>query len=317
MKRIVLIAIASAAVGALIMFAFLHRGAADEAPPPKEEQRVAVENGEPTVTLDDETQKKIGIVTTPVTAAATTEELQAFGNVIDVKELADFANQYAAAHAQQQQAQSKASFDERELQRLRTLNADNRNVSDRAVQEAAANVAADNGQAAAAAAAMQGATTAVVQRFGTTIANALANHSPLYQNLIAMHDVLVELAMPAGVAAPNVVKIDDVNATLLSIAPRVDPKLQGRTFFYLASSAKLSAGMNVVARIPTSRGVSRVIVPPDAVVSWQGRSWVYVRRAPTKFARIDASAIKAGDEVVTTGAQQLLSEEMRSQLHEA
>src|SRR5438477_183906 len=124
-------------------------------------------------------------------------------------------------------------------------------------------------------------------------------------------------ACHTGDAAPNVVKIDDVDATLRSIAPRVDPNLQGRSFFYLASGAKLSTGMNVVARIPTSRGVSRVIVPPDAVVSWQGRSWVYVRRAPTKFARIDASAIKAGDEVVTTGAQQLLSEEMRSQLHEA
>ena len=58
-------------------------------------------------------------------------------------------------------------------------------------------------------------------------------------------------------------------------------------------------------------------MPPDAVVSWEGRSWVYVRRALTKFARVDASAVKAGDEVVTTGAQQLLSEEMRSQLHEA
>jgi len=150
--------------------------------------------------------------------------------------------------------------------------------------------------------------------------------------------VLVELAMPSGIAAPQVVRINvgpppsaasgtaaaaggsgamSIEATLLSTAPRVDPKLQGRTFFYLASGARLSAGMNVAALIPTSRGISRVVVPPDAVVSWEGRSWVYVRRAPTKFARIDAGAVKAGDEVVTTGAQQLLSEEMRSQLHEA
>jgi hypothetical protein len=338
MKRIIIIAIASAIVGALIAVVFLKKGSAAEsaaATPPAEQPRVVVENGEPTINLDEETQKKIGIATTRLTTANTTEELEAFGNVVDVKELADFANQYAAARSQQQQALAKAAFDERELQRLRTLNADNKNVSDRAVQEAAAMVAADNGQAAAANAAMQGTTAAVVQRFGPTIANALANRTALYQNLVSMHEVLVELAMPNGIAAPQTVRINagppasttsgnavgggsaTVIATLLSTAPRVDPKLQGRTFFYLASGARLIAGMNVAALIPTSRGISRVVVPPDAVVSWEGRSWVYVRRAPAKFARIDVSAVKAGDEVVTTGAQQLLSEEMRSQLHEA
>jgi hypothetical protein len=340
MKRIIIIAIASAIVGALIAVVFLKKGSAAEsaaATPPAEQPRVVVENGEPTINLDEDTQKKIGIATTRLTTANTTEELEAFGNVVDVKELADFANQYAAARSQQQQALAKAAFDERELQRLRTLNADNKNVSDRAVQEAAAMVAADNGQAAAANAAMQGTTAAVAQRFGPTIANALANRTALYQNLVSMHEVLVELAMPNGVAAPQTVRINAgppasttsgnaatgggassvVVATLLSTAPRVDPKLQGRTFFYLASGARLSAGMNVAALIPTSRGISRVVVPPDAVVSWEGRSWVYVRRAPAKFARIDVGAAKAGDEVVTTGAQQLLSEEMRSQLHEA
>ena len=342
MKRTIIIAVASAVIGALIAVAVLQRSEKKDAAEgggatPEQQQRVVVENGEPTITLDEETQKKIGIVTTRLTTANTTEELQAFGNVIDVKELADFANQYAASRAQQEQALAKAAYDERELQRLRTLNADNKNVSDRAVQEVAATVAADHGQAAAANAAMQGTTAAVVQRFGTTIANALANRTALYQNLVGMREVLVELAMPGGIAAPQSVRINVgpppaaasgagntatsgstvVAATLLSTAPRVDPKLQGRTFFYLAPGARLSAGMNVAALIPTSRGISRVVVPPDAVVSWEGRSWVYVRRAPTKFARIDAGAVKAGDEVVTTGAQQLLSEEMRSQLHEA
>jgi len=317
MKRTIIIAVASAVIGALIAVAVLKKkedaGEGAGAPPAPEQQRVVVENGEPTVTVDE---KKAGIVTTRLTAVNTTEELQAFGSVVDVKELADFANQYATSRAQQQQALAKAAFDERELQRLRALNADNKNVSDRAVQEAAATVAADNGQAAAANAAMQGTAAAVVQRFGPTIANALANRTTLYANLVGMREVLVELAMPGGIAAPQSVRIDATTATLLSAAPRVDPKLQGRTFFYIASGAKLSAGMNVAALIPTSRGISRVVVPPDAVVSWEGRSWVYVRRGPGKFARIDAGAAKAGDEIVTTGAQQLLSEEMRSQLHE-
>lgn len=312
MKRIVIVAIVSAIAGALIALAIVHRGkeepAGEGAGAP---QRVSFENGEPTVTLDEETLKKIGIATTTLGAVTTNEELQAFGDVVDVKDLADFANQYAAARAQQQQAAAKAAFDERELQRLSALNADNKNVSDRAVQEAAAAVAADSGQAAAAAASIQGARAAAVQRFGA----AVVDNESLLLDLVAMRKVLIELALPAGVAPPPAAAISDVRATLLAPAPRVDPRLQGRTFFYLAPGGKLSAGMNVEARIPTSRGMARVVVPPEAVVSWQGRSWIYVRRAPTKFARIDAAA-HAGDEVVTTGAQQLLSEEMRSQLHE-
>jgi len=315
MKRIVVIAIASALVGALITFALVHKTDAGEgsgAPQSNDEKRVTVENGEPTITLDDETQKKIGIATTRVTAATTTDELQAFGDVVDVKELADLVNQSAAARAQQQQAQSKAAFDERELQRLRMLNADNKNVSDRAVQDAAAAVAADNAASAAAAVAMQGAHAAIAQRFGA----AVADRESLIHDLIATRAVLIELAIPANVVPPSNVSIEGSTATLLSAAPRVDPKLQGRSFFYVASGARLSAGMNVVARIATARGVSRAVVPPEAIVSWEGRSWAYVRRAATKFARIDAGAVKAGDEVVTAGAQQLLSEEMRSQLHE-
>lgn len=315
MRKIIVIALISAVAGALIALAVVHKAEpADEAAaaPAEAKQRVSVENGEPTVTLDAATQQKIGLVTTRLNATTTTQEVDAFGDVLDVKELADIASQAAAARAQQQQAAAKAAFDERELERLRALNADNKNVSDRAVQEAAANVAGDRAQAQSAAVSLQAAHAAAVQRFGS----AVADNAALMDNLIAMREVLIELAVPPGVAPPRTVSISGVNATLVSVAPRVDPKLQGRPFFYLAPAGALSAGMNVTARIATAGGVSRVVVPPDAVVSWEGRSWIYVRRAADKFARIDAGAAKAGDEVVTTGAQQLIGEEMRSQLHE-
>jgi multidrug efflux pump subunit AcrA (membrane-fusion protein) len=119
-----------------------------------------------------------------------------------------------------------------------------------------------------------------------------------------------------------------VAADSLGIAPRVDPRLQGATFFYLAPGGKLSAGMNVTARFAGTQAMSGAIVPSDSVVSFQGKSWVYIKRDPTHFVRREVSIrnpagggffvtnVPAGSEVVTNGAQQLLSEEMRSQLHE-
>ncbi|HSP34094.1 MAG TPA: hypothetical protein VLU46_07265, partial [Thermoanaerobaculia bacterium] len=112
-----------------------------------------------------------------------------------------------------------------------------------------------------------------------------------------------------------------VNGRLLSIAPRVDPKLQGASYFYLAAGGRLAPGMNVVARFTGPAVLTGVTIPADAIVSWQGRTWVYVRRDPTHFSRREvagqfATNIPAGTQVVTTGAQQLLSQEMRSQLGE-
>ncbi len=326
------IVIAAAVLGALVTLAIVRPKAADDEAA-KTPQRVTIENGEPTITLDAATQQKVGLATTPVQSSQQAEELQLFGNVVDVQELAALENQAATAHAQAEQARAKAAYDRAELARLRMLNADNKNVSDRAVQEAAAAVATDDAAAASATASMQAAVSTATQRFGPLIANALASRSALYTNLISMREMLVQIALPLGMPAPQTLKVvtsdrSSIQARLLSPAPRVDPRLQGASYFYLAAGGKLAAGMNVVAHFAGSRATSGVIAPSDAVVSLQGKSWVYIRRDATHFARREVSTatpvasgffvtnIPPGSELVTTGAQQLLSEEMRAQLHE-
>jgi len=324
--QLVAIVIAAAFVGALITYVIVRPAGKSAEGDTATAQRVTIENGEPTVTLDQATQQKTGLVTTPVSGTQQTEELQLFGNVVDVQELAALENQLATARAQGDQARAKASFDGAELARLRALNADNKNVSDRAVQESAASVAADDAAVASAAVSMQAALSTAMQRFGAVVANALAWRSVLYQNLISLRQVLVQVVMPPGTTPPRTLSViapdgNAVQATLLSVAPRVDPKLQGTSYFYVAPGGKLSAGMNVTAHFAGTHAVAGVGVPNDAVVSFQGKSWVYVKRDPTHFVRREISGlfvtnIPPGSEVVTTGAQQLLSEEMRAQLHE-
>ena len=334
MKRLIVVALAAALVGALITYAIVRPPAkdADEAAKPAE-QRVAIENGEPTINLDAATQQKISLATTPVGASQQSEQMQLFGTVVDVQEIASLANQIAGARAQYDQAIAKGAFDRAELSRLRTLNADNKNVSDRAVQEAAATVAADDAAVKSAAATLDAAVNSARQRFGFIVGNSLISQAGLAQNLLSMRQTLVQIAMPVGTAAPRAVNVvandgSTVAAQFLGIAPRVDPRLQGASYFYLAPGGKLSAGMNVTARFAGTQAMSGAIVPSDAVVSFQGKSWIYIKRDPTHFVRREISIsapagggffvtnVPAGSEVVTNGAQQLLSEEMRSQLHE-
>ncbi len=314
--RTVVIAALAAIAGALITLAIVHKPDQEASEEPKAKPRVTVENGEPTITLDEKTQRAIGLATTPVSGSSQSEKIQAFGNVIDVQELAAAESQIAAARAQLGQANAKASFDRAELARLRTLNADNRAVSDKAVQEAAAALAADESAAASAETAIRAAETSSVQRFGPVV----AGDQSLQAALFSFRSVLVQISLRG--APPQTLSIStsdggSVSARLLSVAPRVDPKLQGASYFYLAPGGRLSAGMNVVAFYNGPRAVQGVTLPPEAIVSWQGKSWVYVRRDATHFTRREVSAaIAPGTMVVTTGAQQLLSEEMRSQLGE-
>ena len=322
---------AAALGGALLLFS--HCARHEAADPEKETQHITVENGEPTIEIDEKTQQKIGLVTTPVGETQQTEQLQLFGNVVDVQELAALQNQVASARAQVAQASSKAQFDRAELARLRTLNADNKAVSDKAVQEAAAALAGDSASAASAGAALEAARTSATQRFGASIAAAMTEGSALYRALVTLQSVLVQISFPPGATVPRTLSIATgdggaVDARLVSSAPRVDPKLQGASYFYIAPAGRLAAGMNVVTQYAGPRASRGVLVPRDAVISWQGKSWLYYRRDATHFSRREISTatpssqgffvtnVVAGTGVVTTGAQQLLSDEMRSQLGE-
>jgi hypothetical protein len=73
--------------------------------------------------------------------------------------------------------------------------------------------------------------------------------------------------------------------------------------------------------------VAGVIVPAQAVVWHAGKAWAYVKQDQQTFARYEVSAaeeldggwfsaggLRAGDEVVVSGSQLLLSEELKYQI---
>jgi hypothetical protein len=85
--------------------------------------------------------------------------------------------------------------------------------------------------------------------------------------------------------------------------------------------------MNVLAFLATGKIIDGVAVPASAVVWWQDRAWVYQRMGPQKFVRVEIATdlpaagggyIVAGMppdiQIVSSGAQLLLSEEFRAQI---
>jgi hypothetical protein len=85
--------------------------------------------------------------------------------------------------------------------------------------------------------------------------------------------------------------------------------------------------MNILAFLSSGSMVDGTNVPASAIVWWQGRAWIYVRNSPETFVRREIATdtpaqtggyvvktLPGNAEVVTQGAQMLLSEEFRSQV---
>jgi hypothetical protein len=303
----------------------------------KAQQRVATENGENVVTLDRSTLTSSGIEVAPVKAVSYQKQFKGYGTVIELQPLIDLRDHLVTANAQVQGAQAKLEASRKEYERLKALQS-NRNISVKVFQSAEAAWRSDEANARAAVTALNAVERTVRQQWGAVLARWLLNDSKEFERLMQRQDVLLRITLPSGsrvTFAPQNARIQSpegklLSASLLSPAPSTDPRIQGMSLFYIAQgrSADLLPGMNVLAYLPSGSTTTGAIVPAAALVRWQGKAWIYVQKASDRFVRREilteaevkpgwfvTQEVPPGARIVTTGAQLLLSEELRSQIH--
>lgn len=283
------------------------------------------------VTMPRETAQQNGIAVVAVQPASQ-QSTVIIGNatVVDVTDLVNAASQYAAALAQRDQAAAHLQASRAALERLRALNADDHNVSDRAVQEAAAAAASDAASVRSADVSALAAEAAARQRWGAVLARGMVGGAPWARQLASREAVLVEAAFTNEAAVPQQIQLigamgRPVLARHLAVSPRVDARLQKPVHDYLAPAAELPVGLITSIHAPlASRGA--VLVPKDAVV-WHGpQALVFVEDRPGHYVQHPISAqtpldggfletsLPPGTRVVTAGAQQLLSEQNKPEV---
>jgi hypothetical protein len=174
------------------------------------------------------------------------------------------------------------------------------------------------------------------QEWGPVLGQSLVERSDTVLRLIERQDFLVQVTLPPGVAVPKSVTAAAIESpgnpraaiALVSPATRTDARIQGLSFFYLApADSGVLPGMNVLAFLSSGAGAEGVAIPADAVVWWQDRPWVYRRTEPETFVRTQIATgqptpgggyidrnLRPDAEIVTRGAQLLLSEEFRAQI---
>ncbi len=339
--KIVVAAIVLAGVAGVLVWAFLQgrKEAAMEEErerPVKAPTRVATEKGESVITLDQATQKKSGIAAAPLKAVSRQEELRAYGMVMDLQPLVDLRNSFATARAQVDKARASLEASRKEYERLKPLH-DNQNVSAKVFQAAEATWRSDEASARAAQTAVSVLEGTILQRWGVVLARWLFDGSKEFDRLMQRQDVLLQITLPPGSRLPSAPRDARVqtpegklaSASFVSPSPSTDPRIQGMSLFYLAQAqaTDLLPGMNVLAYLPSGPQSQGVIVPAAAVVWWQGKAWIYAQRDSDHFVRQEISTetpvedgwlvtkdFSANDSVVVSGAQLLLSEELRSQI---
>ena len=338
-----IIAIVLVAISAGVVWSFLDaRGEAardgDEDAPIKAPLRVSQENGLPVVRVDAATRTRNGIDTAAPSPTPYRREARAYATVLDLTTLTNLDNSYTNATAQLQTVQARLAASRAAFKRAQRLYEDRQNISKASFQSAEATYRIDEAALLAARSQVRTLAATAQQEWGPVIGKSVSDGSPEIGRLIERREFLLQVTLPAGVvlgAPPRTATIEIGNGrrgkiSYLSPATRTDPKIQGVSYFYIAAAATgVLPGMNLVALLPSGPAVPGVTVPATAIVWWKNRAWVYRPVGADAFSRTEIPTglpapgggfiVKAADlpntsEIVTRGAQLLLSEEFRAQI---
>jgi hypothetical protein len=207
--------------------------------PIKAPSRVSTAEGEIVISLDKKTMEKSGIVVLPLAAASHRREIRAAGIALQLQSLFDGRASYATAKSLAEKTEATLEASRREYERLKPLNADHRNISDKVLQSAEAIWRADAAARESAEVSLSALVGSLRQQWGVPISRWLVDDSPAFERLIKQEDVLLQITFPpevgADAGAPAIrVQAGEgtplVAADLVSPSPRTDPRIQGRAF---------------------------------------------------------------------------------------
>jgi len=343
MKSIVRIVIFSLVLlviaGGLIWGYFAGRGEqaaeAQRETPVQAPSRVASEHGHAVLTFDAPAQRANGIITSVLSPKKQQIENQATGVVVQLQPLLDLKASYNTPATNLIQARANALASRTEYDRLRQLNQDGKNASDKAVEAARATAESDAALVQNAEQAITVLKGSALLHWGPVVARWLQGNSPQLDALLMQRRFLLQVTGTTATrfSTPKQALVQYADGThaqarFVSLLPQLDPRLQVPSLLYeVAAHPGLVPGINLSVFLPSGSPENGVVVPSGAVVWSQGSAWCYVEESSGRYVRTAVqttnplpggwfvtAGIGPNARVVTTGAQTLLSEEFRSQI---
>ena len=290
-------------------------------------------SGPSQTTLD--LQKRAGIRTQALQATTRQPEFSVQGTVVDLEPLLRLRQQYLAAQADRSSAKARYQATELNLARTRNLHQQDI-VSTRRLQEQQAQW--QNDQAILASSSYQQQTLLETARlqWGELITHWFTqSNDKNAAQLLTHHSQLLQISLPATLDLPAESKsilIDEhgrrdmaVKAEFVSSLPQVDPITQGQRYLFQLKGRNLPFGARITAWIPSREQQSEGVIIPESAVVWHlGQAFVFIETqqdefeqrpmrqlVPTDHGYFAASGFEAGETIVVTGAQTLLSKTLK------
>lgn len=308
----------------------------DDAPSSAAQSKQAGPNAAPdALQLDQAAQKLAGIQTQTLVTVRQTPEFTAYGTVLNPEPLLSIRQQFLAANAQQDSAQARYSEAAQNLNRTRDLHQQDI-VSTRRLQEQQAIWQADKANLAANSYQQQliAANSRLV--WGDTLSNWFTKAQDKNAAQLLEHRAqLLQITLPANSRLDPGVKLIHIQergqrqaalpAALISAAPQVDPVSQGPRYFFKCADCRLPFGTHITAWIPEGGQISEGVNIPQSALIWHlGQAFVFIKTDAEHFSRrplkqytsdsqgyFVADGLLPGEEIVTTGAQTLLSQQLK------
>jgi len=308
----------------------------DDKPQASAGKTEAVPGDSANIRLDPKAQQLAGIKTQRLQAVQQQPEFTAYGTALGLERLLQLRQQYLAAHAQQDSA--KAKYTEAHLNLTRTQNLHTQDiVSTRRLQEQQAQWQADKANLDASGYQQQSILAASRLEWGNTLTEwFVQTQGKAAEPFMARASQLLQITLPANTSlSPDIrgIYIDErgqrhtaVKATLISAAPQVDPISQGERYFFKTEGRRMPFGAHVTAWIAADgQQTTGVVIPESALVRHMGQAFVFIKTADDEFSRralpqftpgkhgyFATGSLQPGDEIVTTGAQTLLSQQLKN-----
>lgn len=283
--------------------------------------------GQVVISIRPGTQKEIRLTTEILTPVVRPVAVEAYGVVLDPAPLSKLNSDLIGAQATLDASQAQ-------FRRTSHLYAEQKNNSLRDLQTAQAAYLTDEAR-------LKALEQQLRDAWGGEIAQAATrSRAALIDALVDRSEAIARVTVPTGeifdgspaTAEVAVLGHEErlVAARAIYYAPTVDPRVQGQSFLLLmnASGFPVRPGTAISAALAASgKGEQGLIVPRSAVVRYAGKDWVYQRLDADRFTRREivpaqstsngyfvTQNLKPGMRIVVTGAQTILTEELKGQI---
>jgi hypothetical protein len=303
-----------------------------------DDDKPAANTGQGAIVLAAKAQSTSGLQTIALTSVSNHPEFIAYGKAVNIQPLMELRHRYLVALTERGGAAARFKQAEQNIRRQQDLYREGV-ASKHNLQVQQAQWQTD--KALFDASGVQG--KAIIDEARLTWGKkltewALSADDEQLSDFLSGKKTLLHITLPVNKQLTDEVRSIDVEASgnrsaaikaeLISAAPQADATAQGESYFFQADGSRIRTGMRVAAWIPEpGESQSGVVIPKSALIWHMDQAFVYIKTAEEQFSRrpiehysataggyFVGSGLSAGEQLVVTGGQMLLSEEFRGQI---